>query len=335
MTPTRSCAGARASHGQHIELGIAEGNLVGLLGELGATWSRDGQALLPIGTIYDPFINRALEPWSFGMYAGGQSILVGTPSGVSLAPEGGAHQSITTPSVGLEQPRCVAWEPASARTSNGRCCTRFHSSAGPTEHRPTSGSRHGPLDQALAATPSTTRPPGSDDAATSSPAAIACEPPTRLRQVVARRRRRRDARGDRSRRRARRPPESPATSSASPQPTSIFRALQARQGTRRRRRLRSSTTSSPPTAPRRSSRVIDGHPHTLSLPLRNPLHPDRLARRQRLRPVRRRRRPLPPLRHRRRHHRGGGDRPPGRPPVVSEITMGRGVSGPRSLVVVP
>jgi pyruvate dehydrogenase E1 component len=101
-----------SEHGQHIELGIAEGNLVGVLGELGATWSRDGQPLLPIGTIYDPFVNRALEPWSFGMYAGGQSILVGTPSGVTLAPEGGAHQSITTPSVGIEQPCCVAWEPA-------------------------------------------------------------------------------------------------------------------------------------------------------------------------------------------------------------------------------
>jgi pyruvate dehydrogenase E1 component len=102
----------QTEHGQHMELGIAEGNLVGLLSELGVTWSRDGQALLPIGTIYDPFVNRALEPWSFGMYAGAQSILVGTPSGVTLAPEGGAHQSIITPSVGLEQPRCVAWEPA-------------------------------------------------------------------------------------------------------------------------------------------------------------------------------------------------------------------------------
>jgi len=101
-----------SEHGQHIELGIAEGNLVGLLGELGLTWSRDGQPLLPIGTLYDPFVNRALEPWSFGMYAGAQSILIGTPSGVTLAPEGGAHQSITTPSVGLEQPRCIAWEPA-------------------------------------------------------------------------------------------------------------------------------------------------------------------------------------------------------------------------------
>ncbi|WP_436801142.1 transketolase-like TK C-terminal-containing protein [Streptomyces coeruleorubidus] len=98
--------------GQHVELGIAETNLVGLLGELGATWSRWGQPLLPIGVVYDPFVNRALEPWSFGVYAGGQSILVGTPSGVTLASEGGAHQSITTPSLGIEQPGCVSYEPA-------------------------------------------------------------------------------------------------------------------------------------------------------------------------------------------------------------------------------
>ncbi|MEV0579879.1 MULTISPECIES: transketolase-like TK C-terminal-containing protein [unclassified Streptomyces] len=100
--------------GQHIELGIAETNLVGLLGELGTTWSRWGEPLLPIGVMYDPFVQRALEPWSFGIYAGGQSILVGTPSGVTLAPEGGAHQSITTPSLGIEQPGCTTWEPAFA-----------------------------------------------------------------------------------------------------------------------------------------------------------------------------------------------------------------------------
>ncbi|QKV96736.1 pyruvate dehydrogenase [Streptomyces sp. NA02950] len=100
--------------GQHLELGIAEGNLVGLLAELGATWSRWGQPLLPIGVLYDPFVERALEPWSFGIYSGGQSILVGTPSGVTLAPEGGAHQSVTTPSVGLEQPGCITYEPAFA-----------------------------------------------------------------------------------------------------------------------------------------------------------------------------------------------------------------------------
>jgi pyruvate dehydrogenase E1 component len=100
--------------GQHIELGIAEVNLVGLLGELGATWSRWGQPLLPIGVVYDPFVERALEPWSFGIYAGGQSILVGTPAGVTLAAEGGAHQSIKTPSIGIEQPGCVSYEPAFA-----------------------------------------------------------------------------------------------------------------------------------------------------------------------------------------------------------------------------
>lgn len=106
---------SESESGQHIELGIAEVNLVGLLGELGTTWSRWGERLIPVATIYDPFVSRALEPWSYGMYAGGQSILVGTPSGVTLAPEGGAHQSITTPSIGLEQPNCIAWEPAFAQ----------------------------------------------------------------------------------------------------------------------------------------------------------------------------------------------------------------------------
>jgi len=100
--------------GQHMELGIAETNLVGLISELGATWSRWGQPLFPIGVLYDPFVERALEPWSYGIYAGGQSILVGTPSGVTLAAEGGAHQSIKTPSIGLEQPGCVSFEPAFA-----------------------------------------------------------------------------------------------------------------------------------------------------------------------------------------------------------------------------
>lgn len=102
------------SAGQHIELGIAETNLVGAISELGATWSRWGQPLLPIGVLYDPFVERALEPWSFGVYAGGQSVLIGTPAGVALAPEGGAHQSIKTPSIGLEQPGVVSYEPAFA-----------------------------------------------------------------------------------------------------------------------------------------------------------------------------------------------------------------------------
>ena len=142
-----------SKHGQHIELGIAEGNLVGLLAELGATWSRSGQPLLPIGTIYDAFVTRALEPWSFGMYAGGQSILVGTPSGVTLAPEGGAHQSIISPSIGLEQPGCVAWEPAFGQDLEW---TLLHALG--RLGRPDGGSAYfrlstRPIDQALAAVP--------------------------------------------------------------------------------------------------------------------------------------------------------------------------------------
>jgi pyruvate dehydrogenase E1 component len=140
-------------HGQHIELGIAEGNLVGLLSELGSTWSRDGQALLPIGTLYDPFVARALEAWSFGIYAGGQSILVGTPSGVTLAPEGGAHQSIITPSIGLEQPGCTAWEPAFGQDLEWAlldALARLGRPAGSSAYfRLTTR----PIDQGLAATP--------------------------------------------------------------------------------------------------------------------------------------------------------------------------------------
>jgi len=143
-----------APAGQHIELGIAETNLVGLLGELGATWSRWGQPLLPIGVMYDPFVERALEPWSFGIYAGGQSILVGTPSGVTLAPEGGAHQSITTPSIGIEQPGCVSYEPAFAIDVEWTLLAALARLG-----RPDGGSAYlrlstRPVDQSLAAVPS-------------------------------------------------------------------------------------------------------------------------------------------------------------------------------------
>jgi len=139
--------------GQHVELGIAETNLVGLMGELGSTWSRWGQPLLPIGVMYDPFVARALEPWSFGMYAGGQSILVGTPSGVTLAAEGGAHQSITSPSIGLEQPGCVSYEPAFALDTEWcllACLSQLGKPDGTSAYLRLSTR---PVDQSLAAVP--------------------------------------------------------------------------------------------------------------------------------------------------------------------------------------
>lgn len=141
------------SRGQHIELGIAEMNLVGLLGELGATWSRWGEPLIPIGTLYDPFVNRVLEPWSFGVYAGGQSILIGTPSGVTLAPEGGAHQSINTPSIGIEQPGVLYWEPAFAKDFEWALLEAMRTVGRPGGHSAYFRLSTRPVDQELAQLP--------------------------------------------------------------------------------------------------------------------------------------------------------------------------------------
>ena len=101
----------RGPSGQHIELGISETNLMMLLGQLGLSEELNGQPLFPIGTVYDPFVARALDAYIYGVYAGSRFILVGTPSGVTLAPEGGAHQSVLTPSIGIALPRVTYWEP--------------------------------------------------------------------------------------------------------------------------------------------------------------------------------------------------------------------------------
>lgn len=139
--------------GQHIELGIAEVNLVSLIGELGTTWERWGEPLFPIGVLYDPFVERALEPWSYGMYAGGQSILIGTPSGVSLAAEGGAHQSIKTPSIGLEQPECLSFEPAFVQEVEWTLLAAMAQMARPGGKSAYLRLSTKPVDQSLAAVP--------------------------------------------------------------------------------------------------------------------------------------------------------------------------------------
>jgi len=98
--------------GQHWELGIAENNLFLVLAALGLTGSLFGQRLLPVGTLYDPFISRGLDSLNYACYQDARFILVGTPSGVTLAPEGGAHQSIYTPLIGMGQSGLVYFEPA-------------------------------------------------------------------------------------------------------------------------------------------------------------------------------------------------------------------------------
>ncbi|MGH7016266.1 MAG: transketolase [Caulobacteraceae bacterium] len=98
--------------GQHIELGIAENNLFLLLASLGLTADLFGARLIPIGTLYDPFINRGLDALNYACYQDARFLLVATPSGVTLAPEGGAHQSIHTPLIGMAQTGLSYFEPA-------------------------------------------------------------------------------------------------------------------------------------------------------------------------------------------------------------------------------
>ena len=98
--------------GQHIELGIAENNLFILLSALGLSHSINGERLLPIGTLYDPFIARGLDALNYACYQDARFILVATPSGITLSAEGGAHQSIGTPLIGMAQDGLAAFEPA-------------------------------------------------------------------------------------------------------------------------------------------------------------------------------------------------------------------------------
>lgn len=98
--------------GQHIELGIAEMNLFILLSALGLSHSIDGERLFPIGTLYDPFIARGLDALNYACYQDARFIVVATPSGITLAGEGGAHQSIGTPLIGMAQDGLAAFEPA-------------------------------------------------------------------------------------------------------------------------------------------------------------------------------------------------------------------------------
>ena len=100
--------------GGHIELGISENNLFLLLGTLGLAGDLYGQPLLPVGTVYDPFVCRALDAFIYAAYSQAKFIVVGTPSGISLSSEGGAHQSIITPGIGLQLPGVTCYEPAFA-----------------------------------------------------------------------------------------------------------------------------------------------------------------------------------------------------------------------------
>ena len=100
--------------GQHIELGIAENNLFLNLAAFGLAGELFGERLLPIGTVYDPFIARGLDALNYACYQDARFLLVATPSGVTLGAEGGAHQSINPPLIAMGQPGLRHYEPAFA-----------------------------------------------------------------------------------------------------------------------------------------------------------------------------------------------------------------------------
>jgi len=102
----------QSPRGQHFELGIAEHNLFLMLGAAGLSHSLYGERMLPVGTLYDPFINRGLDALNYALYQDARFMVVATPSGVTLAPEGGAHQSINTPLVGIGLPGLSYFEPS-------------------------------------------------------------------------------------------------------------------------------------------------------------------------------------------------------------------------------
>ncbi|MEW7009296.1 transketolase [Lentilitoribacter sp. EG35] len=104
----------RHMDGRHVELGIAENNLFTFLGALGLSHSLFGERLLPVGTVYDPFICRGLDALNYACYQDARFMLAATPSGVTLSHEGGAHQSISTPLIGMAQDGLATFEPAYA-----------------------------------------------------------------------------------------------------------------------------------------------------------------------------------------------------------------------------
>jgi pyruvate dehydrogenase E1 component len=108
--------------GHHIELGISEMNLFMMLGQLGLARELSGQPLLPVGTVYDPFVCRGLDSFLYATYSGASFLVAGTPSGITLAPEGGAHQSTITASIGLELPGVTFVEPAYATALDWLLC---------------------------------------------------------------------------------------------------------------------------------------------------------------------------------------------------------------------
>ena len=86
---------------------IAEGNVMSCVGSFGKIRDTLGIPLMPLMTVYDFFIKRALDQYFYNLYWKSSFICVGTPSGVTLSPEGAQHGWKSD----LQIPNQITWEP--------------------------------------------------------------------------------------------------------------------------------------------------------------------------------------------------------------------------------
>ncbi|MCC7382583.1 MAG: pyruvate dehydrogenase [Deltaproteobacteria bacterium] len=92
---------------RHIRFEIAEANCMTAVGAIGKLRDRLGIPVLPMMTVYDFFIKRALDQLYYNLYWSAGFVVIGTPSGATLSPEGAQHSWKSD----IQMPNLITWEP--------------------------------------------------------------------------------------------------------------------------------------------------------------------------------------------------------------------------------
>jgi pyruvate dehydrogenase E1 component len=95
---------------RHIRFEIAEANCMSAAGSFGKMGHYIGIPFMPMMTVYDFFIKRALDQLYYNLYWGSEFVIMGTPSGVTLSSEGAQHSWKSD----IQIPNLITWEPAFA-----------------------------------------------------------------------------------------------------------------------------------------------------------------------------------------------------------------------------
>lgn len=90
-----------------IRFEIEESNSTSCMGSYGRIRDVLGIPTIPIMTIYDFFVKRALDQHFYNLYWKSSFIMVGTPAGVTLSPEGAQHGWKSD----IQIPNQITWEP--------------------------------------------------------------------------------------------------------------------------------------------------------------------------------------------------------------------------------